>query len=144
MIQSRCETSWKRRRLIFLSLFLFFPRASRLNSCYATARTRQSAPGFEVRCCSSLSAQSELESPAGGSRGAARQPGTVGRRKEEGEKPFAFFPPPLECIFHPTNRLKPERTVCGRVAQRALWIIRVFPPLFWIKKATKRYNRSLI
>lgn len=129
MIQSRCETSGK-RRLYFFSFLFFFPRALRFSSFYATVRTRQSVPGFEVRCCSSLSAQSVLESPAGESRGAARQPATVGRRQEEGEKPFAFFSPPLECIFHPTNRLEPERAECGRVARRALWIIRVFPPLF--------------
>lgn len=139
MVQSRCETSWKRRRLFF---FFFFPRALRFNSFYATVRTQQSVSDFEVRCCSSLSAQSVLESPAGETHRAARQPGTVGRRKEEGEKPFASPPPLSRVHFSPHNRLKPERTVCGRVAQRARWIIRVFFPSFLDKKAKQTLQQE--
>lgn len=106
---------------------------------YAAVGTRQSVPDFEVRC-SSLSAHLVSESPAGETYSAAWQPETVGRRKGGGRKAVKknFFSSSLpECIFFlppqkPTR--KPERTVCGRVAEKRapLWIIRAFLCSLWI------------
>lgn len=119
--------------IFFFLIFIFFPRALRFSSFYATVRTRQSVPGFEVRCCSSLSAQSVLESPAGESRGAARQPATVGRRQEEGEKPFAFFFPLSSAFFtpQPDSNLNGLNVDASRGERCGLY---AFPPTLFLDK----------
>lgn len=138
---STLNVSGNLRHLFYF--FRFISAASRLQPSsfyyYAAVGTRQSVPDFEVRC-SSLSAHLVSESPAGETYSAAWQPETVGRRKGGGRKAviFFFFSSSLpECIFFlppqkPTR--KPERTVCGRVAEKRapLWIIRAFLCSLWI------------
>ena len=82
--------------LVLFIYFIFYRRRQAAIVFYAAVGTRQSVPHFEVRC-SSLSAHSVLESPAGETYRAAWQPETVkgGGKEEGGKRSFFSSSPPL-------------------------------------------------